>query len=100
MGKSEIIAKLVRYKQLLSQHLDIREVILYGSYATGKAREDSDIDVAIVVDQIKGDYFSVTPMLWRIRRQVDERIEPLLFEIGKDSSGFLSEITQYGIVIQ
>lgn len=100
MGKDEAIAKLRQYKKLLSEHFDIREVILYGSYATGTPGEDSDIDVAIVVDQVKGDYFSITPLLWKIRRQVDERIEPMLFETGKDASGFLSEITLHGIVIQ
>ena len=100
MGKNEVITKLAQYKKLLSQHLNIRQVILYGSYATDTAREDSDIDVAIVVDPIEGDYFTTTPLLWKIRRQVDERIEPLLFETGKDPSGFLSEITRYGIVIQ
>jgi predicted nucleotidyltransferase len=100
MGKNEAIAKLEQYKRLLSKHLDIQQVILFGSYATGVPGEDSDIDVAIVVDQIQGDYFSVTPLLWKLRRQVDERIEPLLFESGNDASGFLSEITKHGIVIQ
>lgn len=28
----------------------LKEVILYGSYATGRANQDSDIDLAIVLD--------------------------------------------------
>ena len=99
MGQDEVIDKLRSYKSLLSEYLDIEAVFLFGSYVTGTPREDSDIDVAIVVKKIQGDYFSVTPLLWRLRRQIDERIEPLLFQEGKDPSGFLKEITRTGILI-
>ena len=99
MGQDEVIDKLRSYKSLLSEYLDIEAVFLFGSYVTGTPREDSDIDVAIVVKKIQGDYFSVTPLLWRLRRQIDERIEPLLFQEGKDPSGFLKEIARTGILI-
>jgi hypothetical protein len=39
------------------------------------------------------------PLLWRIRREVDDRIEPVLVEKNHDESGFLSEIMQTGVVI-
>lgn len=40
-------------KKVLQQHFgnDIREVILFGSHATGTAHEDSDYDVLIVLNQ-------------------------------------------------
>ena len=105
MDKAEVISKIRLYKQLLQEKFDctavcIDQVFLFGSYAQGTARDDSDIDVAIVVDEISGDYFSLTPLLWKLRRKIDERIEPLLFEKGKDESGFLQEIMKTGIEIR
>ena len=80
--------------------MNIRELILFGSYAAGTAGTDSDIDVAVVVDNIEGDFFSTRPLLWKIRREVDDRIEPILFDIQHDESGFLQEIKKTGIVIR
>jgi predicted nucleotidyltransferase len=99
MDQKEAIGKLRIYKKLLGEYLDIQGLFLFGSYAKGTPREDSDIDVAVIVDKIEGDYLAITPLLWKTRRLVDERIEPLLFEKGKDPSGFLREITETGIAI-
>jgi predicted nucleotidyltransferase len=94
-----LMSKLHAYKNLLKETFEVKEMYLFGSYAVGKFHKDSDIDVAIVVDKIKGDYFEYTPILWRLRRAIDIRIEPLLFEDGVDDSGFLSTIKKEGISI-
>jgi len=99
LGKTEVINKLKKYKKLLSEHVIFDELILFGSYARGTASEDSDMDVAVVVDELQGDYFSIRPLLWKIRRQIDDRIEPIILEKQHDESGFLSEIKKYGIQI-
>jgi len=99
MGKEEVIKKLVLYKLLVSEHLDVEKVNLFGSYAKGRAEDDSDIDVAIVVNSVKGDFFSYAPLLWKLRKQIDERIEPVLLINGKDLSGFLQEILKTGTII-
>jgi len=99
MDNKEVIDKLKMYKKLLSKHMEFDEMILFGSYARGNAREDSDVDVAVVVKTLTGDYFSTRPLLWRIRREVDDRIEPVLIEKTHDESGFLSEIMKTGVVI-
>jgi predicted nucleotidyltransferase len=99
MDNTEIIIMLEKYKKLLSQHMVFEKLILYGSYATGNAHKDSDVDVAIVVDGISGDYFSTRPLLWKIRREVDDRIEPVLIDKSHDESGFLSQIIKNGITI-
>jgi len=72
---------------------------LFGSYAKGTALDDSDIDVAIVVDHIEGNYFSINPLLWKLRQQIDDRIEPILIEKDDDYADFLGEIQKYGIEI-
>ena len=99
MDQSEAINKVKQYKSLLSEHIMFEKVYIYGSYATDNQHDDSDIDVAIVVDQILGEYFSTVPLLWRLRRQVDDRIEPILIQKENDKSGFLSEIIKSGIEI-
>lgn len=99
MDKKEVIKKLEKYKKLLSQQMIFDDLILYGSYAKGHAHKDSDVDVAIVVDKLSGDFFSTRPMLWKIRREVDDRIEPIIIEKIHDESGFLSEILKNGIKI-
>lgn len=99
MDKSEAISKVKEYTALLRKHFLLEKVYLFGSYATGTNRVDSDIDVAVVVKHVEGDYFSVHPLLWKLRRQVDDRIEPVLIERDYDQSDFLSEIQKQGIEI-
>jgi predicted nucleotidyltransferase len=99
MDKSEAILKVKAYSLLLKDHFPLEKVYLFGSYAKNTYRTDSDIDVAIVVSHIEGDYFSIQPLLWKLRRQVDDRIEPILIERDEDKGDFLSEIKKYGIEI-
>lgn len=99
MDKTEVITKLKTYKQLLKQQMSFDKMILFGSYAKGNQRNDSDVDVAIIVDELQGDYFSTRPLLWRVRREVDDRIEPFILEMKHDESGFLEEIMKTGILI-
>ena len=99
MDKSEVISLVSKYKILVSRHFDIENMILFGSYAKGNQKDDSDIDVAIVVNSITQDFFSYAPLLWKLRREIDDRIEPILIEKNKDESGFLKEILKTGLII-
>ncbi len=99
MDKAEVIRKIHQYRLLLQDHFDVDKVYLFGSFARGTNKKDSDIDVAVVVNSLEGDFFSTTPLLWKLRRQIDGRIEPVLIEKGKDLSGFLEEVQKSGIEI-
>jgi uncharacterized protein len=99
MDKNEAIDKVKAYKLLLDDYFQLEKVYLFGSYARNTNTEDSDIDVAVVVNHIDGDFFSVNPLLWRLRRQIDDRIEPVLIESEFDDSDFLGDIKKYGIEI-
>ncbi|KAA6336661.1 hypothetical protein EZS27_015196 [termite gut metagenome] len=99
MDKREVIDKVKAYKVLVKEYFPVEKVYLFGSYAKGSFREDSDIDVAVVVNHIEGDYFSIHPLLWKLRRQIDDRIEPVLIERDSDASDFLEEVSKYGIEI-
>lgn len=97
MDRREALEKVAAYAELVKKHFPDGSVYLFGSYAKGTGRDDSDIDVAIVVKKIIGDFFATRPLLWRLRMEVDDRIEPVLLEDDEDVSGFLAEIKQSGI---
>ena len=99
MDKAEVINKVKEYSVLLKKHIALEKVYLFGSYAKNTNRTDSDIEVAIVVKKIEGDFFDIEPLLWKLRRQIDDRIEPILIEKDNDLSGFLIEIQRNGIEI-
>jgi len=99
MDKREVIKKVKAYKHLLKDYLKFDQVYLYGSYAKDSFNADSDIDVAVVVNHVEGDYFSVNPLLWKLRRQIDDRIEPILIESDFDDADFFGDIKKNGIEI-
>jgi predicted nucleotidyltransferase len=99
MDKKEALEKVRAYKTLLKDYFPVESVYLFGSYTKNTQHEDSDIDVAIVVNHIDADFFSVNPLLWKLRRQIDHRIEPILIEKDYDPADFLSEIKKNGIEI-
>jgi uncharacterized protein len=57
-------ALLAVYRRQLEEHLGERlvKLTLFGSYARGQARADSDIDVAVVLDRINRPADRVLPM--------------------------------------
>lgn len=99
MDKAKVIENLKLYKLLVSKHFELDSLILFGSYAKNSQSEDSDIDVAVVVTSIDKDFFSYAPLLWKLRREIDDRIEPILIEKNNDKGGFLAQISQYGLLI-
>ena len=74
-------------------------VFLYGSQARGTAGRDSDIDIAVVVDQLPGDYLESLALLWKLTRSVSAAIEPVLLSSGDTESGFLHTVQSTGIAV-
>jgi predicted nucleotidyltransferase len=99
MDKKQAIEIAKKYSKLVSEQFKPKKIFLYGSYAGDNWHKDSDIDIAIVVDTIDGDYLEMASALYRLRRDVDDRIEPVLLEEKEDPSGFLKEILKHGEVI-
>ena len=104
MDKRETIINRVKiYRDLVrsSSSIKIDQCWLFGSYAKGTPCQHSDIDVALVVEHKGDDYdfFEIEPLLWKLTRQVDDRIEPVLIARNADYAGFLDEIQRTGIKI-
>ncbi len=91
-----IIRKVKQYADLVRTRLVVRDIILYGSYVNHTYREDSDIDVAVVVDGIQGDFLKTSAQLHKLTRGIDDRIEPVLLDSENDQSGFLEQIRSQG----
>jgi len=99
MDYKEIIEKATRYAQLVAEVFQPKAIVLYGSYAKGTAVEESDIDIAVMFDAIESDYWQKFHELYKLRRKIDTRIEPVLLELQNDKSGFCEDILKTGTVL-
>ena len=95
--KTVEIARL--YAQKVRSCMPVSMVVLYGSHARGTAGKDSDIDIAVVVDEFHGDYLKTSADLFNLVRTVNKRIEPVLLSRENDKSGFLENVLKHGKII-
>ena len=77
MDKGQAIELAKKYKAMVAERLPLKALYLYGSYSKGNYREDSDIDIAVVVESLSDNYFDDTPLLWKLRRRISNLIEPV-----------------------
>ena len=54
LTREEILLTLREQRTLLSRRYPIQRLALFGSWARGEAREDSDVDVLVEVDPVIG----------------------------------------------
>jgi len=98
MDKGQAIELAKKYKAMVAERLPLKALYLYGSYSKGNYREDSDIDIAVVVDSLSDNYFDDTPLLWKLRRRISNLIEPVLLTEDMDNPLY-RDITKTGILI-
>lgn len=99
MDKGKIERIVEQYAELVAEEFPVDMVVLFGSYANGTARTDSDIDVAVIVDEIEGDILESSARLFHLTWDIDVRMEPILLEKKDERSGFLEEIKKTGQII-
>lgn len=95
----EIIKIAKSYAKKVKAKYPVRMVVLYGSHARGTANELSDIDIAVIVDKVTGDYLQISADLFDMVRNVSTRIEPVLLSCANDRSGFLENVLKQGKII-
>ena len=98
MDKGQAIELAKKYKAMVAERLPLKALYLYGSYSKGNYREDSDIDIAVVVESLSDNYFDDTPLLWKLRRRISNLIEPVLLTEDLDNPLY-RDITKTGILI-
>ncbi|OFX48083.1 MAG: hypothetical protein A2046_05885, partial [Bacteroidetes bacterium GWA2_30_7] len=88
------------YTQLAGISFDLQKAYLFGSYAKGTNKEESDIDIALVFADLS-DPIETQIQLMKLSRKVDSRIEPHPYrQIDFNfSNPVVSEILTYGIEI-
>ncbi len=94
----KITKKYIHY--LKSNKFNVQKTYIFGSYAHGKFNDDSDIDLAIVLNNLSNS-FTMQIQLMKLSRKFDTRIEPHPFD-EKDfntSNPFANEILDKGIEI-
>ena len=68
------------YKEEIAHLFKDAKVYLYGSYSKNCAHEDSDLDVAVIVSRVEGNWLDKSSALWLATLKVDPSIEPVLIE--------------------
>ena len=78
MDKINAVKVIKRFVETLKQEgISVDRVILYGSYASGRMRPDSDIDVAVVSRNFGKDRVEEGMNLFRIAGNIDSRLAPV-----------------------
>ena len=98
-----MLASVRRFaEEVKNQGVQLRRVILFGSHATGQAREWSDVDIALVADDFIGVSFE------DIKRFIDVTIQKPYFQFEfhtfnttdfEKGDPFVDEIKRTGIAV-
>ncbi len=75
-SRNEIINIIEHYAEELRKEIHLEQLYLFGSYVSGTANSDSDINVLVVSSDFSDDIMENQMLLRRIRRKIDLRIEP------------------------
>lgn len=98
MDKEQAIKLAQRYKATVAERLPLKALYLYGSFSKGTYTENSDIDIAVIVEYLNDDYFADTPLLWKLKRKISNLIEPVLLTEDKNNPLYY-DILKTGILI-
>lgn len=90
--------------ELLRNAASLRKIVLFGSYATGKADEGSDIDILVVEEEID-DVMAETVRLLRVLSPLRLPVELVVvrrhdYDYWRDTPGnLIFETARYGKVL-
>ncbi len=99
VAADSIIKIIKRYIEELEKNgIKISEAIIFGSRAKRTAKEESDINIALISDAFTGDRFEDRRRIVPLRRRIDSRIEPIPFrpEDFNDGGMLVEEIKSTG----
>jgi predicted nucleotidyltransferase len=99
MDKAGALAIARQYAGEVVKEMSPDKVLLFGSYAKGEAREESDIDIAVIFDGFKGDWFRACTKLSSLTWNVSTHIEPVLLDSRDDKTGFVEEVLRTGELV-
>lgn len=100
MERAELIEKVKEFAGLIKKDFPVKEVILFGAWLEGLAKEDDEIEVAVVFDRLGRDLLESREILLELGRTIDPRMEPVIIEREvKDPVGFYREVLENGEIV-
>ncbi|MEK7166884.1 MAG: nucleotidyltransferase domain-containing protein [Patescibacteria group bacterium] len=101
MSKIEVEKIIKKYaKKLKEKKYSFSAIYLFGSFAKGNAREYSDIDIAVISEELNKERNKAKFKLWKLTEGIDSRIEPHGFspeDFKEDWIPIVHEIKKTGI---
>ena len=102
MAKNKLNMKSIdKYLAKVREHYDIKSAYLFGSYASGRVHEHSDIDIAIVANNITNNCLDSGKMM-ALTWGINTSIEPHAFSVSEfqnRETPLVNEILRTGIPI-
>ncbi|MCU0287414.1 MAG: nucleotidyltransferase domain-containing protein [Acidobacteria bacterium] len=96
MVEKEIANLIKRFiNELKKENIIVKKVFLFGSYARGTQRKDSDIDIAIIIESNGEEQIDKKINPWKYAARVDTRLAPIALwesEMKKDYIPIIWEI--------
>ena len=96
MDKATVRDIAARYAEAVRTILAPDAVVIFGSYVNGSPHEHSDIDIAIICNDFKGNWYETTITLRRLSREISFDIEPHLLDENHDRMGFVDHVMKTG----
>ncbi|MBO4613408.1 MAG: nucleotidyltransferase domain-containing protein [Bacteroidaceae bacterium] len=99
LTQEEALDLVREYKRVIAPRFNGKaKVYLYGSYSKGYANPWSDIDVAVIVPEIKGEWLTVSTDISLDAIKLNSLIEPVLME-EDEPSPLYRDIMRTGIAV-
>jgi predicted nucleotidyltransferase len=96
------LAKALKEK-LLERRIPVRQVLLYGSVATGKTHKWSDVDIAVICDPFRPTRLEENVAVSKARWDIDLRIETVCLhpaDLENKYSTIAQEVKRHGIPVE
>ena len=99
LTRDEALSLVRGYKRVITPRFSTEpKVYMYGSYSKGYPKPESDIDVAVIVPRVEGDWLTVSTDLWLDVDKVNILIEPVLLEEGHHSPLY-DDVMRTGVAV-
>ncbi|MCL1883196.1 MAG: nucleotidyltransferase domain-containing protein [Defluviitaleaceae bacterium] len=87
------------YAGTVRRHYNPKQIILFGSYVNGTPHKNSDIDIAVIFDNMEGNWLDEWGRLFQLCEGISFDIEAHMLDETCDRSGFLEHIRNTGEVL-
>lgn len=99
LTRDEALSLVRDYKRVITPRFSVEpKVMMFGSYSKGFPKPESDIDVAVIVPHVEGDWLTVSTDLWLDVDKVNILIEPVLLEEGQHSPLY-DDVMRTGVAV-